>query len=239
MASIGSQEVCVYEADGRYKFSLDTKQGLDPNNLSQPWNVAVNADGIWYVTDCSTYVKMYSPQGVYKNRWGTLSPRPDSSTLCTLCGLTMDANGNFLVGDTSYKVISRHRQDGSQIASFKVGIAPWHLAATCTSQDTIVISDTSRLVQIVDSTGHVLHTLKQDGQETLRPWGVCVCDDIIYVCNSDKAEISCFSVSAEYIGSIAVKGAPLCVTIVEEHSRLFVVSFQFRVHIYKNTALTK
>ena len=241
MASQGTQEVCVYEADGRYKFSLDTKQGLDPNSTSYLWNVVVNADGIWYVTDGRPYVKMYSPQGVYKNRWGALSP--DGAKGAYLHGLTMDANGNLLVGhaghllvgDMSNAFISRHRQDGSQIASIKVDIKPLHLAAT--SQDTIVISSMSK-AQIVDSTGHVLHTLKPNGKETIIPLGVCVCDDIIYVCNRDKHEISCFSVSAEYIGSIAVKNRPNCVIMVKEHSRLF-VSFWDRVCIYKNTALAK
>ena len=241
MASRNSQEVCVYEADGRYKFSLDTKQGLDPNSKSYPWNVAVNADGIWYVTDLGPYVKMYSPQGVYKNRWEALSP--DGAKSCSLYGLTIDANGNLLVGNTNHLLvgdmsntfISRHRQDGSQIASIKVDIKPYYLAAT--SQDTIVVSD-MRKIQIVDNTGQVLHILKPNGKKIIMPREVCVCDDIIYVCNQDKTEISCFSVSAEYIGSIAVKNRPYCVTMVKEYSRLFVSNFEDRVCIYKNTALT-
>ena len=233
MASYSSKEVCVYGDDGRYKFSLDTKQGLDPGHQSHPLNLAVNADGIWYVTDCTPYLKMYSPQGVYKGRWKTLSP--DGKEGHHLRGLTIDANGHLLVGDCYHMFISRHKQDGSQIARFKVNIEPYFLAAT--SQDTIVISNMNK-VQIVDSTGHVLHTLKPNGKEIFRPWGVCVCDDIIYVCNRDKAEIACFSVSAEYIGSIVVGCFPRCVTIVKEQSKLFMTSSS-KVLIYKNTSLTK
>ena len=235
MAGFFSPEVCVYGDDGRYKFSLDTKQRLDPGRKSYPWNLTVNADGIWYVTDRRPYVKMYSPQGVYKGKWGTLSP--DGKEGYHLIGLTMDANGNLLVGDCCHMFISRHRQDGSQIARFKVNIEPYFLAAT--SQDTIVISNWSNKVQIVDSTGYVLHTLKPNGKEMFNPRGVCVCDDIICVCNVSKTEISCFSVSAEYIGSIVVKERPYCVTIVKEQSKLFITSLSGTVLIYKNTALTE
>ena len=227
-----SHEFCVYEDDGRYKFSLDTNQGLNPGDSSHPCNLTVNADGIWYVTDESPFVKMYSSQGVYKDRWGTLSP--DGKEGHCLSGLTMDANGHLLVGDWDRKFISRHRQDGSQIASFKVDMQPDFLAAT--SQDTIVVSNRCK-AQIVDSKGHVLHILKLNGKQTMRPRGVCVCDDTIYVC--DSSEISCFSVSAEYIGSITVKYRPYCVTIVKEQSKLFTTSRSNRTLVYKNTALTE
>ena len=233
MADFDSKEVCVYGDDGRYKFSLDTRQGLNPNSRSCPWNVAVNADGIWYVTDYSPYVKMYSPQGVYKNRWGASSPHGTKGA--NLYGLTMDVNGNFLVGDIYNRCISRHRQDGSQVDSIKVDIRPYHLGAT--PQDTIVISDLNK-VQIVANTGHVLHTLNPDRQETIGPWGVCVCHDIIYVCNRFKPEILCFSLSAEYIGPIAIRDNPCCVTMVKDHSRLFVSTASDRVLVYKNIALT-
>ena len=168
VACYGSHEVCVYGADGRYQFSLDTKQGLDPRHQSKPANLAVNADGIWYVTDCSLYVKMYSPQGVYKGKWGTLSP--DGKESYYLIGLTMDGNGHLLVGDWVHMFISRHRQDGSQIASFKVDIRPDFLAAT--SQDTIVVCNMiDNKVQIVDSTGHVLHTSQTKWKGNIQPSG--------------------------------------------------------------------
>ena len=231
IASYYTQQVCVYGGDGRYQFSLDTKQGLDHGMKSTPVNVTVNAEGVWYVTNKTPYVIMYSPQGVYKSRWLTVFPdnKPSGNTENTsLRGLTIDSNGQLLVGQGMGPVmyISRHREDGSHTTSFQVDIVPYYLAAT--SHDTIVISSgaSSESVEIVDSTGHVLHTLNANRQLPFwHPQGVCCYNDLIVVCNSDwknTHETSCFSVSAEYMGSIAVCEWPRCVAIAKANCKLLV-----------------
>ena len=212
MACYNLSKVSVYSANKRHKFNLDTRQELDPESESKPIGVVVNDDGVWFVTDCTCYVKMFSPEGAYEGKWGTSSCSSEEGG--ALCGLAMDAKGNLLIGDLDLKCIKRHRQDGSQVAKIMVAIEPWYLAAT--SQETIVVSDTV-MVCIVDTAGHVLHTLKQKSMY----YGVSVCDDIIYVCDSSNSEIICFSVSAEYIGSISVTDMPHSVTMVKEQDDLF------------------
>ena len=238
----------MYGKDRRYKFSLDTKQGLNHGMKSYPWNVTVNAVGVWYVTDMNPYVQMYYPQGAYKGRWVAVSPdgKPSNTENTRLWGLTIDSNGQLLVGQTERPVmyISRHREDGSHIASFKVGIPPYYLAAT--SQDLLVISSSGILsgsVQIVDSTGHVLHTLNANNQLPFwKPKGVCCYNDLILVCNSDHNnthEMSCFSVSAEYMGSIAVCKRPW--SIAKANCKLLVSTcngFNYKVLVYANKMVT-
>ncbi|XP_072042328.1 uncharacterized protein [Amphiura filiformis] len=218
--------VCMYSNEGLYKSHLDLEQGMDPGVTPYPSNVTVNADGIIYVT-CICYVLMYTAQCVYKGRWVAMSPdnKPSDSENTWLCGLTIDSNGQLLVGQLkSPRYISKHRHDGSHIASIKVNIRPYYLAAT--SHDTIVISDLN-IVQIVDSTGQVLHTLNTYRQMSFcwYPRAVPCYNDIILVCNSDLGnthEISCFSVSAEYLGSIAVRDRPYGVAISKDNCKLLV-----------------
>ena len=204
----------VFNRHGHYQFSLDIKKGIDI------WNVVVNADGIYYVT-VPRYVKIYDSLGVYRSKWVAVSPDkiPSNKGHSNLGGLTIDSKDHILVGNVSDDplYISKHRQDGPHIASFKVDIKPYYLAAT--SHDTVVIGNAwEGTVQIVDSTGHLLHQINATSTKTpfWNPHGLCCYNDIILVCNSDKEdkhELSCFSVSAEYMGSIPVMQRPLCAAV--------------------------
>ena len=122
VASRCGAEVCVYRDDGKYQLSLDTKQGSDPGMRSWPWNVCVNADGEWLVTDERRFVKVYSPNGVYTKRWAAVSPnnKPSNTENTRLCALAIDCNNQVLVGQVCDPVmyISRHRRDTSHIDSF-------------------------------------------------------------------------------------------------------------------------
>ena len=227
----------MYRDDGKYQLSLDTKQGLDPGMRSWPWNVCVNADGEWLVTDERRFVKVYSPKGVYTNRWAAVSPKnkPSNTENTRLCALALDCNNQVLVGQVCDPVmyISRHRRDTSHIDSFKVDIQPYHVAATL--QNTIIISDHGSIVQIVNNTGNLLHTLNAGGQLPFwYPFGVCVHNDKVFVCNTDWKnchEITCFSLSADYRGSIAVSERPWCVAIAKEGSQIL-VSFPNMVQVF-------
>ncbi len=242
VVEIKGYRVCVYSNDTFYKFNLNLKQGMDPEVKPLPKNVTVNADGIIYVT-CQCYVLMYTVQGVYKDRWVAMSPdnKPSNTEATWLHGLTIDHKSQLLVGQVkSPWYISKHRQDGSHIgSSITVDIEPRYLAAT--SHDTTVISNGSH-VQIVDSTGDVLHTLNTNREVSFwHPNGVICHNDIIMVCTSDRTtshEISCFSVSAEYLGSIPVNDWPYSVTIAQDSSKLLIACFKGSVQVYKNKALS-
>ena len=262
VASSRNSNVCVYSEDRNYKFSLDTSQGiegLNPLTKSLPQSVTVNADGVWYVTDGTPYVKMFSPEGVYKGRWMTISPDervspdkdyPFNTKDASLCGLTIDSRGEVLVGQLTGPVqyVSRHRGDGTHISSFEA-IWPHHLAVT--PQNTIVIGRGHNHVEIVDFEGHALHTLNADKQLPFwEPRGVYCHDDIIMVCNiaprADLSQsypghqwylhvVSCFSLSAEYLGSIDTPDCrcPTCFTIAK-NCKLLVSHFD-KIYVYSKT----
>ncbi len=184
------------------------------------------------------YVKFYDSKGMYRGRWAAVSPhnRPSNTEDTELLGLNMDRNGQLLVGQvrTSSKYISRHNQDGSAVHSISVPLSPEHLAST--SENTIVISSsTEKAVMIVDNEGQVLH--RCNAEKTLSFWnprGVCYHNNIIFVCNFLDAshEVSCFSLSAKYLGAIIVSNRPRCVTCTPEGGKLY-ISYARGVDIYE------
>ncbi len=186
----------------------------------------------------------YTADGEYKDRWVAMSPNNNPSNTSGdtwLLGLTIDRNNQLLVGQVhSPMYISKHRENGSHIASFRINIEPYYLAAT--SHDTIVISDWHGTVQIVDSTSDVLHTFNTNRQVPFwDPMGVVCHNDIIMVCNSDRSshEISCFSLSTgAYLGSIPVRDRPYGATIAQNSSKLLVGCFIGSVLVYRNKALS-
>ncbi|XP_072041897.1 mitogen-activated protein kinase kinase kinase 20-like [Amphiura filiformis] len=139
VADWDAAKIQVYSQQGMHKFSIDTKQGLEPGTYSKPIAVRVSSDGSLYITDKTQFIKVYSPDGVYRERWPAVSPQHKASNAenTVLIGLTIDAKGQILVGEIRQKYVSKHEQDGTHIASIKVGIAPCSLAVT--SQGAIII----------------------------------------------------------------------------------------------------
>ncbi|XP_072051431.1 mitogen-activated protein kinase kinase kinase 7-like [Amphiura filiformis] len=225
-------KIQVYNAEGQHKLSIDTTQGLMPGTQSWPWNVTVSTEGNYVITDGTRFIKVYDSSGMYKDRWVAISPenKPSNTENTTLIGLTMDSKGQLLVGEVKQKYISRHRQDGSHITSIKVNIKPYFLAVT--SQDTIIVSNYWNYVQIVNSTGHMLHTFKPPSHVTRwYAYGVCCYEDIIFICNnrSPSHGVHCFSSSGEYLRSIDTKDYPHCLAIGK---RKLYVTYHDRVEIY-------
>ena len=222
------QQVKIYCNTGEFKLSIDTTQGLLPGKRSQPLNVTASSEGDYYITDLTQFVRCYNQSGVYRNKWVAVSPqnKPSDSKNTPLGGLAMDyTNDLLLVGEVRHKYISKHHLDGTHVNSIKVNIMPWFLSVT--PQDTIIVSDfSSNEAQIVDNTGQVLHTLKPPSHVDWNPWGICYHEGIIFICNG---EICCFSVSSDYLGSIAVNRPPRCLTFVQGQKKFLMTSLD-RVH---------
>ncbi|XP_072051433.1 uncharacterized protein [Amphiura filiformis] len=233
VASNCAAKIQVYNADGQHKHSIDTTQGLMSGTRSRPCNVTVNTEGNYVITDDTRFIKVYDPSGMYKDRRVAISPenKPSNTEYTRLVGLTMDSKGQLLVGEVNQKYISRHRQDGSHITSIKVNIEPNFLAVT--SQDTIIVCDFGFVVQIVNSTGHMLHTLKPPSHVTRwHPFGVCCYEDIIFICNIALARngVYCFSSTGEYLRSIDTKANyPHCLAV---GNRKLYVTYEERGEIY-------
>ena len=193
-------QIQIYSTDGEYKHSIDTTQGHP--QLTHPWQVTVNSDNIYFLTDRTETIKMYEASGKFKGQWVSSCPQASSGSP-RLYGLAMDTKGNLLVGDCENSCIDRHRQDGSYLGSIKVGIAPRYIAVT--SQDAIVIATWFKPPQIVSNSGQVMHTLKHPVDESQwDPWGVCCYEDIIFVANVKTNNIVCYTESGKYLGPIPI-----------------------------------
>ena len=228
--------VHVYNEDGVYQRALDVGKGLDEGKTSRPRNV-VTTGTTCYLTDETAYVREFnSSNGAYKMRWLTVPPGQSvGNKEAKLCGIAMDGAGNLLVGcTTSPAYISKHRNDGSHIHSFPVSITPWYLAVT--PQDTVIISGHNK-VAIVNQLGVTLHSVQYPGM--FDPRGVHCHGNVIYVCDYNNANISCLSVSGEYMGCILTDTSKYgydgcrCVCVNEEGNKMYVGRFQpGRVEVY-------
>ena len=147
--------VHLYSAMGDHKKSLDTNPDSTVAlwGISHPCDVIASSNGdSYYATDGSQFVRCYDVNGLYKGKWVAISPhsKPSDSEITMLYSLAIDTNDQLLVGEVVTKYISKHRSDGSHVASFKVDITPVSLAVT--SQGTIIVSDWLKgLVNILDN----------------------------------------------------------------------------------------
>ncbi|XP_072041659.1 uncharacterized protein [Amphiura filiformis] len=217
VADSSAVKLQVYSQQGVHKLSLDIKPQQGEGYEVHPWprEVRISSGGSLFITNVTQFVQVYNPDGEYTTKWPAVSPQFKSSAneYTHLVGLTMDAKGQLLVGETKQRYISKHMQDGFHIGSIKVDISPWSLAVT--SEDAIIISDwfSDDSVHIVDSTGQVLHTVNHPTH--VQSWdiaGIACIEDIICICNLSNKSIHCFSVSGEYLGdiSISIPGYPRC-----------------------------
>ena len=141
----------------------------------------------------------------------------------SLVSLTMDAKGHLLVGEVNQKYISKHKLDGSHVASIMVDLKPMSIAVT--SQDVIIMSDLCKSVHIVDNKGQLLHTVSPPTNVWIwDPMGIACYNDIICICNYDAGIIHCYSVSGEYLSDIAIiiPGKPKHLTFTPEGKQLMV-----------------
>ncbi|XP_072041512.1 uncharacterized protein [Amphiura filiformis] len=226
VADHDAAKIQLYSQQGMHKFSIDTKQGLEPGIHSMPREVRVSSDGSLYITDCTRFIKVYGPDGVYRKKWPAVSSqhKPSNAENTCLVGLTMDAKGQLLVGEINQRYISKHRQDGSHIASIKVGIKPESLAVT--SENAIIISDwVSNSVHIVDNGGQLLHTANHPTHiHSWHPTGITCFEDIICICDYYNKCIHCFSPSGEYLRdiSISIPGKPRCLAFTADGKQLMI-----------------
>ena len=227
-----SDSIPLYSAEGQRELFLDITK--------DPWDVTASCDGNFcFVTFCTRYIRWYDVNGLYKGQWVAISPqgRPSDTENTDLRGLTADANDQVLMGEVNTKYISKHRYDGSHVASFKVDIAP--LSLVVTSEGAIIISDWGRSnsVHIVDNVGHLLHVIKPPADiQDWGPRGIACYDDIICIYNETSKSICCFPLSGEYLGSIRVDipGYPICLTFTTDGKKLLVTHwFSSGLSVYR------
>ena len=219
----------IYNREYKHTHSIKTKQG----GYTFPHDIVIDSQGNMYITDRKPFVQVYDMNYKLVAKWLTVKPGQSAGNEePELCGIDMDDAGNLLVGcRTRPWYISKHRQDGSHVHSFNVSIRPWYLAVT--PHDTIIISNgdsgSDGRVGIVSQTGETLHRVQYPDMSC--PTGVHCHHNVIYVCDGNNTNISCLSVSGEYIGCIPTdtskygdgedKGCD-CVCVNEEGNKMYV-----------------
>ena len=236
-----TERVKIYNREYRHTHSIKSKTKQGDN--TSPFGIVIDSQGNMYITDKQAFVQVYNENHKLVAKWLTFKPGQSAGNeKAGLWGIDMDDAGNLLVGcHTEPWYISKHKQDGSHIQSFPVSIAPCYLAVT--QLDTVIVSDGELAnmhgrVEIMSQTGETLHRIQYPDKS--HPRSVYYHHNVIYVCDRHSVNISCLSVSGEYIGCIPTdttkygdgkyKGCR-CVGMNEEGNKMF-VSRGERVEVY-------
>ncbi|XP_072027963.1 uncharacterized protein [Amphiura filiformis] len=232
-----STKVKVFSSEGVYKCSMDTTQGLQPGQESNPQQITTSCDGsTYFVTNKTNCVQMYNVDCKFKGQWESPCQQGLSITP-RLRGLAIDAKDHVYVGDIKSMHINKHTQDGSYVTSIKVDSQPYYQGVT--SQDTIIVTPRydGKPPQIVSNTGQVLHTLKHPTDELRwKCYDIYCYRDTIFITNvnkSEKCEILCYTVSGQYLGCIPIHDVNLsCLALTANGTKLIVGNWSMSCSIY-------
>ncbi len=222
IADRNEKSIKVFDSAGNFKHNI---QG----DLHNPHDIAVSSDGSHFICDQGANVKVFSPDGTYLKQFPTVSPDgvfSDTDGSKLYC-LTIDHDGNLLVGNFSMHYISKHRQDGTHISSFNVGhrISPFFIAVS--SQGRILVGANSD-IQVFDVIGKLLFTIKKPPDA--KHWtscGVCCSDDgIIYISTHGLVgDVYSFTEDGEYIGCVTTDVTDAEGIALIDDDRLVVVQY--------------
>ena len=128
-----TKTINVYGRRGKFKHSFKVNQGPNIGKVSFPRHIAVNREGVYFVTDETQWIKRFSPKGDFEDEFAVIVPQlktpSDIHAVCPV-GLTIDVNGRLLVGEVNNKYVCRHTPDGTYVNNFKVSMEPVFLAVT-------------------------------------------------------------------------------------------------------------
>lgn len=115
------QQVFKFTRDGKLLMSVGTKgvPGCDGTHFDQPTDVAVAADGSFYVSDGygNSRVAKFSPNGDFLFAWGKKGDRPGEFDVPH--SITLDHSGRVYVADRTNSRIQVFKDDGSFLESWK------------------------------------------------------------------------------------------------------------------------
>ncbi len=213
---------------------------------TSPYAVAISSDGTYFVTDQTNCVTIIHGTTYEKHTFPVTIP--DESNDLMLEGLALDNQGNLLIGcpvihvsDKSGYILT-YTQDGIRLSCVKVALQPKYLAMTW--QNTIVVSSLyPQMVQIVDRSGDMLHTLHAPA--TVSKWwprGICCTEGRIYVANAatkPDTGIYCYSLSGQYLDCITTDVAhPMGLAVTDNNKTLLVAERDEGVKVFTSHDVT-
>ncbi|XP_072048119.1 E3 ubiquitin-protein ligase TRIM45-like [Amphiura filiformis] len=198
--------VQVFDENGASKRQIQTNAVGDrgPQGRSYPWGLATAQNGDYFITDYYSYVKVFSAEGNFKQRFGAQNPNGTWSynEKSSLYGISIDTKGCVYVG-SSKQYISIHNQDGTYISGFKLNnLYPYFIATT--ADDHVLVSDhhsRQYAVHVYDTKGNQLHTFANPPGGKFYPTGLCVVNDEVFVASYyGVPAVYRYTLTGDYIG---------------------------------------
>jgi len=167
LTDVALQQVYKFSHGGRLLLTLGERgvAGNDSSHFNRPTDVAVAADGSFFVSDGyrNTRVIKFSPTGIFLFQWGTKGSGPGEFNLPH--GLAMDNTGRIYVADRSNKRVQVFDDTGHYIGEWKGADLGRPYAIAFTSTGAAFVADGGDQpkappdrsgVAVVDSDGNVI-----------------------------------------------------------------------------------
>ncbi len=174
--------LCFLSSLGKYNMEgekiVEGNTKLSSNEESNPSCVAVNSQGIIYMTDRTSSYKIFSRTCQLIRHITVLVDNKQTK----LYGLAIDDNNVVFVGDRNSNFILKYNENNKEIGRIRVDIWPVYLAVT--QQGSIIVcGDYNVQVRNVTS-GNVIQTLSSpDGWW---PWQVTSYGDFVFIADGRR-----------------------------------------------------
>ena len=196
LTDVGLQQVFKFSPDGRVLMTLGEARvaGNDDKHFDKPTDVAVAADGTFFVSDGygNSRVLHFAADGTLVKAWGTKGAGPGEFDLPH--GITIDSAGRVLVADRSNARVQVFDQTGRYLAQWRSPELGRPYALVAARAGRYVVADGGDQpdvppdrsgVAVTDEDGHALERIGRfgnyDGQFRLAHDIAAAADGTVYV----------------------------------------------------------
>ncbi len=217
-------DMCIIGDDGSVKKAFNTKVSADgylsnfTRPYANPWGITVSQDGSIFVTDESTFIKVYDESGRLLRKFPTDVEYRGSHELR---GLGSDSKGMLYIGHAA-GYISISFENGGELLSFNTNdeVSANYIAVT---PENHIIYSGSKVTGGQESSRVVLHKNNPNDRRSyvgreytfypppsvdvakFKPTGICVHEghQVIFVANAgDAPGVYCYSLDGIYLGIV-------------------------------------
>ncbi|WP_028064972.1 6-bladed beta-propeller [Solirubrobacter soli] len=212
-----NHRLAIFDTGGRFIRTVGTGEGNQPDELQNPYDVAVDPSGRVYVADNSNHrIVRYGPAPAYtyRARWASFGPQPGHVQFPR--GIAVDASGKSFIADPGGNRIDLFDVGGTSLGAFGIdGRASGQFI-----QPLGVGADASGIRAVADSINGRIVLLNPDGSvasmygapapgPTLLPDPVGVAFDAsgeIYVVDQERSRVLVFDRTGRIVRSIGSRG---------------------------------
>jgi tripartite motif-containing protein 71 len=212
-----NHRLSIFDTGGRFLRTVGTGEGNRPDELQNPYDVAVDPSGRVYVADNSNHrIVRYGPAPAYKYRarWASFGPQPGHVQFPR--GIAVDASGQSFVADPGGNRIDRFDVGGTSLGAFGIDgrasgqfIRPLGVGADASGIRAVADSINGRIVLLnPDGTVASMYGAPAPGP-TLLPDPVGVAFDAageIYVVDQKRSRVLVFDRTGRIVRTIGSRG---------------------------------